>query len=359
MEFALGSTMMIDSTNNVLQTGTWYHLTFWYDWASKNRKVYINGVESPATSGGTSTTGFLATSGVICLGSWTGGSNFTGMVDDFQIYQKALSDAEIQNIMKGLSDKSLAVNVSPADGATDVPRDATLSWTAGPVSRHARRVLRDRVRRREHRLPDRRRRACWPARARPTPPSIRPACSPTARPTTGGSMRSTRAPDNTIFKGDVWSFTAEPYGYPVTTVDGHGLQRPARHGPGEDHRRLRPDRATCTAPSRRTMWLSTRRAAELDPVRVRQGLQAARAEGLELQPADRELPRLRRQERHDRVLHRRHDLDAAGQRAGVRPGDRHAGLRRQHHGQLRRRRGQVRQADDHQPTGAAWHRRPA
>ncbi len=53
------------------------------------------------------------------------------MMDDFQLYQKALSDTEIKSIMSGLSNKSLAVNVSPADGATDVPRDATLNWTAG------------------------------------------------------------------------------------------------------------------------------------------------------------------------------------------------------------------------------------
>ena len=52
-----------------------------------------------------------------------------------------------------------------------------------------------------------------------------------------------KAPDNTIFKGDVWSFTVEPYSYPITARHGHGLQRAAqRHGPGEDHRRLRPDR---------------------------------------------------------------------------------------------------------------------
>ncbi len=33
--------------------------------------------------------------------------------------------------MKGLASKSLATNPGPADAATDVPRDAALSWTAG------------------------------------------------------------------------------------------------------------------------------------------------------------------------------------------------------------------------------------
>ena len=31
-------------------------------------------------------------------------------------------------------------------------------------------------------------------------------------------MRSTRRPDSTIYKGAVWSFTTEPYGYPITKV---------------------------------------------------------------------------------------------------------------------------------------------
>ncbi len=237
----------LNTNNNVLQTGTWYHLAFWYDWASKNRKVYINGVESPATSGGTSTTGFLATSGVICLGSWTGGSNFTGMVDDFQIYQKALSVPEIQNIMKGLSDKSLAVEVSPVDGATDVPRDATLNWTPGQ----------------------------YPASHDVYFGTAFADVNNASRTSAAGILASkgqadttfdpaglfaygqsyywridevNKSPDSTIYKGGVWSFTAEPYGYPITkitatasstqggmggpekTIDGSGLDKGDLHG---------------------------------------------------------------------------------------------------------------------------------
>ncbi len=237
----------LNTNNNVIQSGNWYHLAFWYDWASKNRKVYINGVESPATSGGTSTTGFLATSGVICLGSWTGGSNFTGMVDDFQIYQKALSDAEIKGIMSGLVNKSLAQNVSPADGATDVPRDATLSWTPGQ----------------------------YPASHDVYLGTTFADVNNASRTSANGLLASkgqadttfdpagvfaygqsyywridevNKSADNTIYKGGVWSFTAEPYGYPITkitatasstqsgmggpekTIDGSGLDKNGLHG---------------------------------------------------------------------------------------------------------------------------------
>jgi regulation of enolase protein 1 (concanavalin A-like superfamily) len=234
----------LDSPANVLQSNTWYHLTFWYDWASKNRRIYINGVQ---VAQNTSTIGFLATTGVICLGSWTGGSNFTGIVDDFQLYQKALSDAEIKSIMAGLSNKSLAQAVSPAEGATDVPRDATLNWTAGQ----------------------------YPATHDVYFGTAFADVNNATRADTTGLLASkgqadttfdpagvftygqsyywridevNKSADGTVYKGGVWSFTAEPYGYPITkitatasstqggmggpekTIDGSGLDKADLHG---------------------------------------------------------------------------------------------------------------------------------
>jgi regulation of enolase protein 1 (concanavalin A-like superfamily) len=217
----------LDSPANVVKSNTWYHLTFWYDWASKAKRIYINGVQIAA---GTSTTGFLATSGVICLGSWYGGNYFTGMVDDFQIYQKALSDKEIQSIMAGLSNKSVAVNVSPEDGATDVTRDATLSWTAGQYP------------------------ATHDVYLGTTLADVNNA---TRTNTTGilaskGQADTTFDPagslaygqtyywridevntsaDGTIYKGGVWSFTAEPYGYPITSITATASSSAASMGP--------------------------------------------------------------------------------------------------------------------------------
>ena len=139
--------------------------------------------------------------------------------------------------------------VSPADGATDVPRDATLSWTAGRVPRHAR---------------------CVPRHAPLADVNNATRTNPKGVLASQGQaddhLRSAgvfaygqtyywridevnTAADNTIFKGDVWSFTAEPYGYPITAGDRHGLQRAARAWA-----RRRPStapastRATCTAP---------------------------------------------------------------------------------------------------------------
>ena len=132
--------------------------------------------------------------------------------------------------------------------------------------------------------------------------------------------------------------------------DRHRLQRPAQHGPGEHDQRLRPHGRP--ARHRRAHDVAHhRRPAELDSVPVRQGLQAVRSEGVEFQPGDRGLHRFRRQEGHDRILRRRHDLDGLGQCARVRSGDRPARLRRQHHRRSRRHHGQVRQADDQRHLG--------
>ena len=41
------------------------------------------------------------------------------------------------------------------------------------------------------------------------------------------------APSSTVFKGDVWSFTVEPYAYPITGVTATASSATARHGAGE------------------------------------------------------------------------------------------------------------------------------
>ena len=38
-------------------------------------------------------------------------------------------------------------------------------------------------------------------------------------------------PDATIFKGDIWTFTAEPFAYPITNITATGFQCAERHGP--------------------------------------------------------------------------------------------------------------------------------
>ncbi|MCH7559369.1 MAG: LamG domain-containing protein [Planctomycetes bacterium] len=72
-----------------------------------------------------------ATSRMISLGAraWTGHQYFNGTIDDVRIYNRALTQEEIRDVMVGTL--GLSSNPSPADDATDVPREVTLSWTPG------------------------------------------------------------------------------------------------------------------------------------------------------------------------------------------------------------------------------------
>ncbi|MCU0913053.1 MAG: carbohydrate binding domain-containing protein [Planctomycetes bacterium] len=64
-----------------------------------------------------------------------------------------------------------------------------------------------------------------------------------------------KAPDNTIFKGDVWSFTVEPYGYPVKPVKATASSSQASMGPEKtiDGSGMTGDRHGTVET---TMWLS-------------------------------------------------------------------------------------------------------
>jgi hypothetical protein len=57
-----------------------------------------------------------------------------GLLDDVSLFSRALTAEEIQIIMKGLTDPSLAGKPFPADAATDVPQDVALTWTAGETA---------------------------------------------------------------------------------------------------------------------------------------------------------------------------------------------------------------------------------
>ena len=175
----------------------------------------------------------------------------------------------------------------------------------GRVRRDARRVLRNGFEDVSTRPARPIRRACWSARARRPPRTIRTVCSTTARPITGGSMRSTRPPTTRSSRARSGASRPSPIAYPITSVTATASSSDAGMGPAEDDRRLRAQRRR-PALHRADADVDERPArADLDPVRVRQGLQAARDVGVELQPVDRAVHRLRGQGRHDRVLHRR------------------------------------------------------
>jgi hypothetical protein len=91
---------------------------------------YING-EPAGTGGGGITLPGAADTATVRIGvTHEGGNNFLGMIDDVRVYNKALTQEEIKEAMRG--DTRLAWNPSPDNGSTpDVGEAVPVTWSPG------------------------------------------------------------------------------------------------------------------------------------------------------------------------------------------------------------------------------------
>jgi len=135
---------------------------------------------------------------------------FTGMIDDVQIYNHALTEAEVLAAMDGLSPKELAAKPSPEDERTDVFRDATLTWEPGQFADthdvYVGASFAD--------VND----AAVPAAAGLDVSSFDPGRLEFGKTYFWRVDEVNGTPDKTVFKGEVWSFTVEPFAIPVEAI---------------------------------------------------------------------------------------------------------------------------------------------
>ncbi len=198
----------------------WAHIACSHDGATL--KCYLNGEQTDSTSMGAITSSPAS----VLIGSDGWGCDWIGAIDDVRIYNHGLTVEEIEEILAG-GGVELAKDPNPADTATDVPYDGTLSWTPGEyaaahdvylgtafddVNDATRDDPRDTL----------------------VSQGQNAAEYTSEEPLEFGQTYYWRidevnaAPDNTIFKGVVWSFTTEPYGYPITEVTAQASsQQPA------------------------------------------------------------------------------------------------------------------------------------
>jgi len=176
-------------------------------------EYYINGVLDNRTGSGVTLPGTADTANVLIGTTHEGAARvFQGMIDDVRIYNQALTLEELPEVMKGKLPWSAADPV-PEDEATDVLRDAALAWEPGEFAQ-THNVYFGTV---------------WEdvndgagdtlvsegqTEAAYDPPDVFDF----------GQTYYWRvdevngAPDYTVFKGDVWSFTAELFAYPIEGV---------------------------------------------------------------------------------------------------------------------------------------------
>jgi hypothetical protein len=229
----------------------WHMITFVR--SGSNATIYLDGAQI-----GTYTSGFsLASVTRVSIGQeWDNASPsdfYNGAVDDIRIFNRPLIAAEVLALLKG-GEGNAATSPDPADEATDVPRDAVLSWTASELAgthdvyfgtvftdvntasrTSAKGVL---------------------AKQGQAGATYDPAGLFAYGQTYYWRVDEVnKTPDNTIFKGAAWSFTAEPYGYPMTPAKATASSAQPNMGPEKtiDGSGLTGD-LHGTEPS--TMWMS-------------------------------------------------------------------------------------------------------
>ena len=189
----------------------WTHLAFVYD--GTNMVVYFNGADD---MGPKAVAIGAATNARTVIGVANDDARvWTGVLDDVQIYSRPLTAGEVAKVMEG--NVALSSAPQPEDEATDVPRDVTLGWGAGEFAAthdvYLGTVFED--------VND---------ADRSNPGDMLVSQGQTATtydPEEGLALGQTyywrvdevnAAPDYAIFKGEVWSFTIEPFGYPISGV---------------------------------------------------------------------------------------------------------------------------------------------
>ncbi len=185
----------------------WYHAVAAFDTGTSEGRLYINGVLEH-TSSGVSSSLYI---GAFNYGAWTGNRRFfDGIMDDIRIYDHAVTEEEVPAIMVGAG-VELAAEPSPEDEQTDVIRDATLTWEPGQLA------------------------GTHDVYVGTSFEDVNAATVPTASGLSAPSFDPDRfefgqtyywrvdevngTPDKTVFKGDVWSFTAEPYSIQIPEAE--------------------------------------------------------------------------------------------------------------------------------------------
>ncbi len=225
-----------------LPTG-WHHVALVIDGNAMNMKILLDG-EIVAEISTLYVLGDLGNT----TQNWLGRSQyadpyFNGTLDELRIYDQALSPAAIQKIMRG--DTAPSFDPDPSDKATDVPRDTVLGWTPGEFA-DTHNVYFGTV------FDD------VNAAETTNPLNVLVGPGQDANMYDPGRLEFGQTyywrvdevnapPDDAIIRGKVWSFTVEPYAYPIEdvtatasssnnadmgpekTIDGSGLNEAGEH----------------------------------------------------------------------------------------------------------------------------------
>jgi hypothetical protein len=219
LEGAARNSSSMFTVSTPLSDTKWAHVALTF--GASTLKLYLNGVEAASVatsfaqvSSHTNGSGLGARNGQDAFGGSATGDYYGGLIDDVQVYDEALS-AELIKAMA--ITPGAAEDPAPATGTDDVPHDVTLRWTPGPFAATHDVYLGTSF-------------ADVNDAGRANPRGVLVSRGQTAaryEPTGLLEYGQTyywrvdevnQAPDNTIFRGEVWSLTVEPYAYPIQNV---------------------------------------------------------------------------------------------------------------------------------------------
>ncbi len=187
---------------------------------------------------------------------------WVGSLDDIRVYKRVLDVQEIQAVMAGVGPASELADVpSPKTDAADVPFDAALSWTPGEFAAGH-----------DVYLGTTRAQVADADRANPMGVLVSQGQTAAEYEPSGLEYGQTyywrvdevnAAPDNTIFKGEVWSFTVEPYTYPIENVTATASSAQTGAGPGNTVNGSGLDDLGQHATESNTMWMTAGGVSQL------------------------------------------------------------------------------------------------
>ena len=226
------------------EAGEWYHFAFTVieGGGSDEVQTFVNG--EPA---GSATQSMETCEGGYFISAHKGlaaGTRFWGILDDLRLYNRALTAEEIQVVMLGTPEHA-AANPTPASEEIDVLRDVVLEWSPGQFAVKHDVYLGTAF-------------ADVNNASAADPLGVLVGQGQAATTYDAGVLAFGQtyywrvdevngAPDNTVFKGDVWRFEVEPQSIPVTnltvtassahdedmlaqrTIDGSGLDALDQH----------------------------------------------------------------------------------------------------------------------------------
>ncbi|HUT30518.1 MAG TPA: LamG domain-containing protein [Sedimentisphaerales bacterium] len=112
------------------QLDGWHHWVFIKDEPNQTVQIYFDGVLGASATGSTisNLASMYPNNILICGNQGSGGGSAT--VDDFRIYNRALSESEVLEVLRG-DDLWSAWLPQPQDGAVEVAPDVNLTWRPG------------------------------------------------------------------------------------------------------------------------------------------------------------------------------------------------------------------------------------